>query len=337
MRLHEKDKIQRVAHEWRAALNSRELTTEQQLDFDVWYQASAEHALAFDKALQTWEALGTLTAQDINPEFLKPTWRERLWSPLRHLATEVAPAPRFASLVLLLATLVGVAYWNFLTTSQTYEYITSRGQVSEFVLEDGSRLTLGAASTLRVELSPRIRQTYLDSGQAFFDVVTDGRPFSVSTPTANIHVSGTAFDVGINQAGTRVAVAEGSVAVSSSDVLPGNAASTYEGQASVSLAAGYAVHVDQSKIGVVESVDVATLGGWRSGRLVYNGVPLAEVIHDANRYQDVPIEVVDPDLERLRVTASFSTDDVITAITNLTHILPIQVDVTEQKISVRKK
>ncbi len=114
--------------------------------------------------------------------------------PLRHrVAMKLAAA---AMLVLTLG--LGVLQYGLPWLDNTVTFRTDYGQISEFLLEDGTSVVLNANTELRVSSGwngASIREVWLD-GEAYFDVVqTESKqPFVVRAGEVNVHVLGTAFN-----------------------------------------------------------------------------------------------------------------------------------------------
>ncbi|MFG6281112.1 FecR domain-containing protein [Sphingomonas sp. S6] len=158
-------------------------------------------------------------------------------------------------------------------------YRTGPGQVRTIHLADGSRAILAPGSLLRVPAS-REQALTLD-GSAFFDVRHDaGRPLTVRAGRYTIRDVGTRFDIAMGEGVVRVAVAEGEVAVSSPD----------RGDATA-VVAGRALTIQGQDRGVLRSIDMGTVGGWRSGPLVYDDVPLGLVVADIARASGTAVTV----------------------------------------------
>ena len=103
--------------------------------------------------------------------------------------------------------------------------ISSRlGNTPRFLqLPDGSKLTLGPTSSVSYTELDTTRSIELSQGRAFFDVVSmTNKPFIVNSGVNTIEVTGTEFEVDVNnfKKTTRVSVVEGSVKVSGKGEAP---------------------------------------------------------------------------------------------------------------------
>jgi transmembrane sensor len=169
------------------------------------------------------------------------------------------------------------------------EFATKPGQRATISLVDGTTVTLGVASTLRVRpydrAAPGPRDVYLE-GEAVFDVAHDERrPFFVHSKGAVTEDLGTRFGVRAYSGDTlvRVVVAEGRVALRTAAAPAGSGAL---------LGPGDLGRLDDAGRAVVErGVDAATYLAWTDGRLVFREAPLGEVATQLGRWFDVTIDV----------------------------------------------
>ena len=150
-------------------------------------------------------------------------------------------------------------------------YQTRDGAPRSVTLSDGSRIDLGGGSRLVVDASaPRLAR--LERGEALFHVQHNAdRPFTVQTGDVAVRDLGTVFSVAHDRDAVRVAVAEGSVAVSRDQ----RQLTLGPGQTAVATAA--ADDLTQGRI------EPAAVGSWRSRTLTFQGEPLAAVIDRLNR------------------------------------------------------
>ncbi|KZN59258.1 hypothetical protein N473_03620 [Pseudoalteromonas luteoviolacea CPMOR-1] len=192
-------------------------------------------------------------------------------------------------------------------------YQTETAQVETYLLVDGSVVTLGPDSKLLVSISNQARSLKLLSGEGYFDVVTDKiRPFVVSSGQVGVTIIGTEFNVRYNSHSIQVAVSEGLVEVELQDMR-------------TKLQAGEVIIADNSSgLSQVTSIDPALIDDWQQGQLTYQDVPLGHIVSQLNRYYAGQIIVVGEDVEQLRVTASFSTQDIPSVIQDLAAMLSLE-------------
>lgn len=230
--------------------------------FTMWLEGDPAHAERYDAAVTALTAI----EHDLvmTPIPLAPPAR-----PHRR------PGPRWIGAAMAAAAVgaVGLGVWT--QRPQPYVVETAAGTTRSIPLGDGSELVLAGGS--RVQLDRRDpRVATLDRGDALFRVRHDARdPFRVRVGAVELTDLGTVFDVGLRDAVTHVAVAEGAVMVD-----PDGAA--------VRLDPGQAARIDGARI-VRSTVDPADVGDWRQGRLSFDGTPLAQVAADLSRHMGIPI------------------------------------------------
>ncbi|HJS11801.1 FecR family protein [Sphingopyxis sp.] len=157
---------------------------------------------------------------------------------------------------------------------------TAAGEHRTIALADGSKIEVNGASVIEID-KDRPRFARLESGEAMFHVVhRDDDPFVVETGGARIVDLGTAFNVVRRDRQTSVAVSEGIVLYNPD-------------RDKVRLVAGKGIEARDGdrQPPVVQDVDVASVGGWRSGLLVYNGTPLAVVVEDLKRTAGMQVSI----------------------------------------------
>jgi transmembrane sensor len=173
---------------------------------------------------------------------------------------------------------------------------TAAGATRSLVLEDGSRVTLGAASRLQHPRHFRgdARMVVLE-GEAFFEVAHDAkRPFTVRSGGAFTRVLGTRFDVrGYAGEPVRVVVESGRVRL-----VP----VTGTDSGVVLVRGDMGVAAPGRPVTRRGGVDPARYAGWREGRLEFERAELAEVARELRRWYGVEVRVADPALARRHVT-----------------------------------
>lgn len=157
---------------------------------------------------------------------------------------------------------------------------TAAGEHHTLTLADGSKIEINGGSLVTLD-DDRPRFARLDRGEAMFHVVhRDGDPFVVQAGDAQLVDLGTAFNVKRRDHQTAVAVSEGIVVYN-------------PGQQNVRMVAGEGIEASDgdAKAPKVRTVETATIGGWRSGLLVYADTPLAEVAGDLERTAGMRVAV----------------------------------------------
>jgi transmembrane sensor len=210
----------------------------------------------------------------------------------RRLGVALAAAAVLAAIGLGVARFSGGAFG-----AERYE--TGIGEQRSLVLADGSHVRLNVDSSLTARVNDAARDIRLDGGEALFEVAKDSaRPFRVRTPQAVIEAVGTQFNVHVKEGLTTVALLEGRVVVRPlRDAVP------------VPLAPGQEITVADRVGGrpQASSADLDTATAWTKRRLVFEDVPLAEVVAEFNRYSRQPLVIDDTAVGDVRITASFDS------------------------------
>lgn len=179
---------------------------------------------------------------------------------------------------------------------------TSKGERTNLILNDGTYVTLNAASTLTIPGNYGVasRTIYL-KGEAFFKVTHDeSHPFTVMTKHAYIRDLGTKFDViAYDSSETIVAVSDGLVSL---------------GRVKQGTPQRQLTKIPKNKLGVLNNIgkltvsDIQDMGeytGWTDGRLVFRKAPFTTVLKHLERWYDITCKVSNPNLYQRTLTASY--------------------------------
>lgn len=221
---------------------------------------------------------------------------------------------RLSRLVLAAAVLAVVSVSAVLLRLQLPEQdgvllVTQVAQHSSDMLEDGSRMDIGAGSRVLSHYSEKAREVELEKGEAFFEVAKDpGRPFVVHAGEISARAVGTAFNVRTGVSRTVVTVSHGLVEVLATrwfDISqPSDARRALAGP-------GEQVVYDKNSGRLkVEQVDTEVVTSWRQGLQTFRFVnePLADVAAYLNRYAERKIIIRDSALARRTFTGTVHHD-----------------------------
>ncbi|AMR27704.1 hypothetical protein A0257_11755 [Hymenobacter psoromatis] len=317
------------------ALLARHLATQATADerraLREWVRADPTHLQILTTVTRAWERAGEAQAGSVlfTPAEVEAAWqrfRPLLAGPVPVAAPAPTPAPapvvrplwpvRAAvrwQLAAGLALLVGAAYAlteRFVVRHPvpTVAYVSGPGR-RVVHLPDGSTVWLNARSRLRYTglgagASHGTRAVSL-TGEAFFEVVPNlDRPFLVSTATARMRVTGTAFNV-------RAFAAEDSVVVS---VTRGQVWLLHPAAAdSVLLAAGTraALHAADAPGRVATALRCAPLTdynfrAWQTDTLRFQDVAVARVARALQATFGTTVRIASAGLARCRFTGTFA-------------------------------
>jgi transmembrane sensor len=305
------------AGEWLATMSQRLVTIDQRNEFEAWLKASPEHARAYETGKDVFQLATTCS------DLLADTRAEEeaeFQSRRKRLKYSVVAA---GVIVALSAVFFAGQEFSWFGSGKKFE--TSTAQVKDFRLDDGTLVTLGAASEVAVEFDKNERRVRLRRGEAFFEVTRDtNRPFVVMAGDTAVRVLGTQFNVHYGADAVRVAVAEGRVEVVKADETATAPVETPTTRA-VLTAGETAVATRTGGIITSSSDDKEDLAAWRQGRLVYVDARLRDVVSDMNRYFDGEIELADEKLGERQLTITFRSDEIDRGLDMLHGVLPVQV------------
>lgn len=317
------EEVMAQASAWLARLQRAEVGEADGLEFDAWLGRSPANGEAYRAALAAWQAFEACGDEVLDELTVEARRAARRPGPTRRwlVGGGVAIAAGLAAVMVLPPILSP-------PTVQTYS--TAKGQHQRITLADGSMVDLNAETRLIVRFARRERRVELGDGQAIFDIAHDeARPFTIEASGRAVRVLGTQFDVRNRNGEVTVSVARGRV-----QVRP--VASSKTGQAFV-LRRGQRLAIGRTGVAQLSAVDPQEALGWRSGRLVYRGEPLAEVVADLNREFVEQIEVTDPALARTPVTGVVVLDDQASVATRLSLMLPIRSVPSERGLLLLRK
>jgi transmembrane sensor len=213
-------------------------------------------------------------------------------------------ASRLAASVALVAVLAGggLAAWYAIERSHVDIYATHVGEFQRVSLGDGSTIELNTDSEVRVRYTSNERHVDLTRGEALFHVAKNPtRPFDVDAGETTVLAVGTAFSVRLHDEKrvdqVDVVVSEGRIAInppSSQTYSAGTVATVRNGR------------VDATTL---SSDDITGRLMWTTGRLVFQGEKLGDVVAEINRYNERKLLVNDPDISGLRIGGNFQATD----------------------------
>jgi transmembrane sensor len=278
------------AASWVVRLQADDVSEDDALAFDAWLAAAPAHARVYDAVTGACREFAT------NSEAVREGLRAR--RPARpRLGPLYAAAGALAATVAVVALVVPA-----MAPPKTEVYATRTGEHRSVTLADGSRVDLNGATRLRVTLRREDRQVVLDQGQAVFDVAADKRrPFLIAAGDRMVRVVGTQFDVRRRAGRVSVTVTRGTVEVAPNGQGSGQAFRLHPGQR--------LEHQEGATLAKVGAAAPDQALGWRSGRLVYRGQPLSDVVADLNAEFATPIRIADPALAATPISGVLILDD----------------------------
>lgn len=317
--------ITEAAADWAVRLHAGHLSAAEQVELEQWQARDSRHGPALRFAEQTWAALGEL---HLEPDSARLTPARRASAPAAEPARPAARrrrTGRLAASVAALTLAVCVGWWQgpqALLRMQS-DYLTAKGEVRTVQLADGSQVELDSGSAISLDFTDQQRQVRLLAGSAVFDVAPMGpgepRPFVVESAGGQTRALGTRFVVGRESSQQAwVGVLQHSVAVSLQSPAqqgPGKRV-LEEGQS--------ARYNPQTGVVALQDFDLQRATSWRRGVLVFDRLPLANVVEQLNRYRPGRVVLTSSELAERQVSGVFRLDMLDTALSTLTRELQVQ-------------
>ncbi|MBP3865173.1 MAG: FecR domain-containing protein [Pseudomonas sp.] len=275
------DDLDDQAIDWQTLLHSGEASARQRLDYQRWQQLSPAHKTAAQEAEALWADIG-LTAS-AEQHRARPRRRAYRW------ANGLAAG--------LLLAVLGYGATDYVPSwSDTHH--TGVGQRQQWLLSDGTRVTLNSATALSVDFTGNQRSVILRKGEALFELADDpSRPFIVQAGQDRVAAKNGAFSVRRDAVQTRVLVASGAVQVQHQtqtlELQPNQQALYQAGQA----------------VAERQQVDANALTAWHRGKLIFNRKPLQDVLAELERYQYGRIVLPDATLGAMQISGVFDLND----------------------------
>jgi len=327
-----RDRVDR-ASQWAVRLMDESMPRNLQEDFAGWLDADPLNGEALEEVIAAWRAVDYYAASpgivDLRESALaearRALNRRHGVYPMHGLGWAVA-----AALLLVLAS-VALSPWL-----APHVYATGVGERRVVTLSDGSRISLDAATIVRVAYSHDERHIWLEHGRAKFDVAKDPlRPFSVVAGDKVVVATGTSFSVERIDNEVRVVLYEGHVAVLEASGGSAPRQLTVGPQqlpADHLLTPGTELILPAESIpGIrfqpasVERIAPGRTLSWENGLLMFDDEPLDIVVARMNRYAKKPLIIGNPAAARLRISGVFRAGDTKALVEGLTAAFGVQV------------
>ena len=298
--------VRKQAAEWAVLLSEGPLDASRDEALQRWLAKDVQHAEALDFARRTWAALAAEPAR-----------------PLPRRSTVVRQAPRsrrqrsrarrwVAGLCALLL-LGGLAInQQRLVVPMLADYRTVAGEVRTVRLPDGSEVTLDSASAIRLDYTDDQRRLELLAGAAVFEVAPQSdRPFIVQARDGTTRALGTRFLVKREDDDSiTVGVLEHAVQVSAAGRRH-------------TLEEGHSLRYGDDDM-TPRALDLQRLTSWQRGLLIFERVPLSQVINELNLYRPGYIVIGDQALGQRQVSGVFRLDALDQALQTLTREMAVR-------------
>lgn len=291
-----------------------EASADERQEVDEWRNASPENELQFIEMQKTLDQTTSHLIGDssdtkhIDIDMEWSRFQNTIGAKQKQNQKQVIPLQsrlwlRIAAAVILIAVIGFAALEINKSSGMITYYADSSGETIE--LPDGSTIVMNANSELTYPkkfTENSVRRIRL-SGEAFFDVSHDpASPFVVELEGASVQVLGTSFNIEAYESipEVKVVVASGKVKLATED-----------DNSAVVLSKGDRGTYVKSKNQVIQetNTDVNYLA-WKTGRLVFNDVSLAQVVETLNKLYEINLTISTDTAGNCRVTVSFDQQSI---------------------------
>jgi transmembrane sensor len=273
-----------------------------------WLERRENAGDSDDEALNAW--LAESPAHEIAYWRLEAAWKhaDRL-SALRRpgLKEFFRAGRRWISVAAILGlAIIGAGAVAFLQSGgREQSFSTPVGGHESITLADGSQIELNTDTELRVAESAHQRLVWLDRGEAYFKIRHNAaRPFVVRIGNHRVTDIGTAFTIRRDANQIEVSLLEGRARLETASLWDkSNAAILSSGDLAVAGTHGLSVMKKPLPM-------LARELAWRSGKLVFDHVTLADAAAQLNRYNHRQVIIADPSVAVLAIDGTFPVNGV---------------------------
>ncbi|MBJ9985351.1 FecR domain-containing protein [Acinetobacter sp. S40] len=201
-----------------------------------------------------------------------------------------------------------LTYHYFPYAYYTADYKTATGRMQSFILEDGSKITLGAKSAIKLHFNSQSRRVELVQGEIYVDVAKDKhRPFTVQSKQADYKALGTRFIVHQNRENSSISMLHSSVEAIAKQVNQRQ-----------HVHAGEKVQADAHGFGPIQPIAIgSTEFAWQHNQILADNLALPDLLQRLNRQHNAYF------IYRASVLESFKVNGVIDAQQDVEQILSL--------------
>lgn len=320
---------------WYLDLSAGELPLARRAELDEWMEDPENHE-AFRRAAEIWDVTEAIAS---SPEVVHmraealASYREAAAPRLRkpaNIGGRIAGMIAVAS-----AAAAAVAFW--LTTPNTEAYRTGIGETQVAMLEDGSRLSLDADSSVDTTFDSQRRALVLNRGRARFDVAHNPvRPFTVAVGDKVVVATGTSFSVEKLGSEVHVVLYQGQVTVVLGRDWGLGDAAIHKGGMEELLEPGHELTLPAIGEGAAAISKAPNLPDWGQGRVSFDDEPLVLAVERMNRYLPEPLVVADRGAAAVKVTGVFDTSSSTGFVEALRHLSGVRAERRDGKVQLSK-
>lgn len=210
------------------------------------------------------------------------------------------------------------------------EVFSSVDAITKVVLPDNSVVWLNHSSSIRypVEFGRRNRNVEL-KGEGYFEVASNPeKPFVVKADNINVVALGTTFNIMAYPEDNRIetSLIEGRVELQVTSGMQGSKVLEMNPEDLIVYAR------DNGELTRLTIKDDRYFS-WKDGKLVFTAEPLSEVVKKLSRWFNADIEILDPRVGDLTLTATFINESLTQVLDLISKVSPVKYTVSDRDIS----
>ncbi|MFA7493689.1 MAG: FecR domain-containing protein [Proteiniphilum sp.] len=296
---------------------SQPLSTTERQELEKWYNHSPENKQLFSEVSKL-RLLNEYTRRNTVIETavaLSDTQDKIRRHSIRHRFFRIS---QYAAAIALFVSLTIFGITRLTSEKYTMITVTETESIKKIHLSDGSMVWLGASSEVRIpkSFSPSHRKIAL-KGKAYFDIKKNpGSPFLVTSPYMNVKVTGTSFNLLVNDENQQVET----LLVSGKVVLQDS-----HGKDIFEMSPGEKVlYTVQNNNYTVSTVDVNTLTSWYLDQITFENATLREIVNKLSLIYDVNINLESKKLADRRYRYVINREETLEEVLDiLSYLAPI--------------
>ncbi len=282
--------MQREAQAWVVRLGSQQATEDDAHAFRRWCAQSRAHADAFVRAREVWQAMAPAALRVRQQAEREARRRMPVAGRRALLGGAVAASVAYLAVSPPLGLWASVTEWGA-------DYRTATGEQREVAMADGAVLQMNTQTRVNLQ-----RKT--EGGESIELLAGEAEVVTEASAVARVTVAAAGGTVSAVRARFNIRNIDGEVCVT---CLAGQV-DVARGTQQARIDEGGQLRYGAAGLGRVAAVDTGPVSAWRRRQLVFNQVPLSEVVAEVNRYRRGRLVLTSEALGRSKVQASFSID-----------------------------
>lgn len=296
--------LEAEAYDWVAQFSSGKASSFDLDGLKQWVARSPDHAAAFDRVSRSWQAIAQVPKEAFGDTMSAPRADPRKFARRAFLGGALA------------ASAAGAVVMVARPPLDLWPTLSELG--ADFRTDVGERRQLKLFGDVDVDMNTRTSIAIRNTSRMPDRIeLVSGEAVIATSPSAASDLTVLAGGGQVVARGARFNIRHASDAVCVTCV-DGNVRVEWGG-ADTKLSAGSQLTYSGERLGVVAPVDGAVVTAWQGGFLVFQSMPVVDVVTELNRYRRGKIILTNAVLGRERFSARFRIENVDRVISQLEH------------------